>query len=203
VFSGREGLEVVRADHQTAELKLMLGGVMLRERVLERALTEDGREYSARRKTGGTIQDMYDYVVLDCAPSVDLLHMAALVAADWVLIPSRLDQLAIKGVRDEITSLRELKRSGLSHAQVMGVLPTFYERQTRESQAQLENLVRVFVQLVLPPIPVDTNIREASRAGKLIWEFDGRSRSLVGIGDKGFLAGGYEQVKERLDKVIN
>ena len=64
VFTGRDNLQVIRGGHETAELKLMLGGVMLRERVLERALFEKiGKD---------SIVDLFDYVVLDCAPSIDL-----------------------------------------------------------------------------------------------------------------------------------
>lgn len=195
VFTGRDNLEVIRAGHETTELKLMLGGVMMRERVLERALTEDRGP-----KTGGTIRDLYDLVVIDCAPSVDLLHIAALVAADYLLIPTRLDQLAIKGVRDVMVSVRELHQVHASHVKVLGILPTFYERQTKESQAQLENLARVFGTMVLPPIPQDTNIREANRAGKTILEFDKGSRSVVGVDVRGEMVGGYEQVLMRLDE---
>jgi cellulose biosynthesis protein BcsQ len=45
---------------------------------------------------------VYDVILLDCAPSADLLHFAALVAADYLLIPTRLDKLAVNGVRDAL-----------------------------------------------------------------------------------------------------
>jgi cellulose biosynthesis protein BcsQ len=61
-----------------------LAGVTLREYVLAEVLQGAG----------------YDVIALDCAPSVDLLHFAALVAADYLLIPTRLDKLAVNGVRD-------------------------------------------------------------------------------------------------------
>ena len=123
-----------------------------------------------------------------------------------MVIPSRLDQLAIKGVRDEIVTMRNLYKARLSKAKVAGVLPTFYERQTKESQAQLENLVRVFGDVVLPPIPTDTSVREASRAGKTLVEFGQQSRAVVGMELRGAggrehsaMVGGYEQVVERLE----
>lgn len=184
----RENLWVIRSDKRTAELKMVLAGVSFRENVLLRALA-------------GHL-DEFDVVVMDCAPSLDLLHVAAMVAADWLLVPTRLDQFAIKGVRDVIASGRNLHRMNASHMRLAGVLPTFYERQTRESQAQLENLATVFTNLVLPPVPTDTMIREANRAGKTILEFCPECRSLVGVDVKGTMVGGYEAVMRRLEEVV-
>jgi chromosome partitioning protein len=181
VVEGRKNLDVIRADKTTSELKAQVAGMMFRERVIERGLE-------------GKI-DGYDLVIMDCAPSLDLLHVAALVAAEWLLIPTRLDQLAIKGVRDVISSAVELKRMKATRVEFAGVLPTFFERQTKESLAQLENLMKVFSSLVLPPIPTDTSVREANRAGKTILEFNGKARALMGIDQRG----GYLQVVKELE----
>jgi cellulose biosynthesis protein BcsQ len=93
-------------------LKQVLAGVNMREYVLVDALQHSG----------------YEVIIRDCAPSVDLLHFAALVAADYLLIPTRLDKLTFNGARDALQSLYVLKR--ISHCQVAGILPTFYERVT-------------------------------------------------------------------------
>jgi len=169
--SGREGLQVIRADKTTVDLKMALAGTQFREYCLVKALKRPA--------------ELYDLVVLDCAPSTDILHVAALAAADLLVVPTRLDQFAVKGVRDVIQSTIDLYRMQASKAEVAGILPTFYERQTRESQAQLENLVRVFNGKVLPPVPVDTEVREANRSGKMIMEYDAKARSLVGVEVKG------------------
>ncbi len=143
--SGLDRLDVIRSDKSTAALKQTLAGMTLREYVLADALQGS----------------RYDVIILDCAPSVDLLHFAALVAADYLLIPTRLDKLAVNGVRDALQTLATLKR--ISHCQVAGILPTFYERVTLESHEQLVHLARTFGRLVLPPIPQDTQCRVASR----------------------------------------
>jgi len=199
VYSGRDNLEVIRAGHDTVELKTILNGVMLKEMVLERAFNSTRTSADGRGK-GSSIADLYDLVVMDCAPSVDILHTAALVAADYLLIPTRLDQFALKGIAEIIESVNFLHHAHVSHVKMLGILPTFYERQTKESQAQLEHLVDRFRTMVLPPIPQDTNIREANRAGKTILEFDKGSRSVVGVDVRGEMVGGYEQVLMRLDE---
>ena len=143
----------------------------------------------------------HDLILLDCAPSVDLLHFAALVAANFLLIPTRLDKLAVNGVRDALQSLLSLKR--ISNCQIAGILPTFYERVTIESHAQLTHLAQTFGRLVLPPIPQDTHCRVASRFGKTLWEYEPNSRALSGYdATGGKKVGGYVQVMERVEELI-
>ena len=159
--SGLDRLDVIRSDKSTTALKQTLAGVTLREYILADVL-----ESAA-----------YDVILLDCAPSADLLHFAALVAADYLLIPTRLDKLAVNGVRDALQTLAALKR--ISHCQVAGILPTFYERVTLESHEQLIHLAQTFGKLVLPPIPQDTQCRVASRYGKTLWEYSPQAKALT------------------------
>lgn len=188
--SGREHLDVLRSDKSTAALKIALAGVNFREYALADVLEQGKR--------------LYDVAILDCAPSVDLLHTAALVAADWLLIPTRLDQMAVKGVRDVLESLGELHRLDRSHCKFGGVIPTFYDRQTNETQLQLENLVRQFTKFVLPPVPGDAVCRAASRVGKTLYEHAPACRALIGVLANGNnkRMGGYEQVLTRLEALL-
>ena len=182
--SGLDRLDIIRSDKATTALKQTLAGVTLREYVLADVLQGSG----------------YDVVVLDCAPSVDLLHFAALVAADFLLIPTRLDKLAVNGVRDALQTLAALKR--ISHCQVAGILPTFYERVTLESHEQLVHLAQTFGRLVLPPIPQDTQCRVASRYGKTLWEHEPNAKALIGYDQGSKHIGGYIQVLDRVKELL-
>jgi chromosome partitioning protein len=182
--SGMEGLFLIRSDKSTAGLKQILAGVTLREYLLADVLEAAN----------------YHLIFLDCAPSVDLLHFAAIVAADYLLIPTRLDKLAVNGVRDALQTLASLKR--ISHCQVAGILPTFYERVTLESHEQLIHLAQTFGRLVLPPIPQDTQCRVASRFGKTLWEYEPSAKALTGYDQGSKRIGGYIQVMERIQELI-
>lgn len=162
-WGARPKLEVIRADKQVAQLKLYLTTVDFRERVIAKALRGHP----------------YDLVVLDCAPSVDVLHTAALVAADLLMIPTRMDQFAIKGVAETVTSLAAVRAAGASSCRIGAVIPTMYDRVTRESQEQLINLAGAFGKQVWPPVMSDVACRVAARAGKTLWEMR-RSRALAG-----------------------
>jgi chromosome partitioning protein len=173
----RTRLDVIRSDKTTAKLKMILGGMEYREQVIDRALN--------------CYENYWDDVVIDCAPSVDVLHTAAMVAADWLIIPTKLDQFSIDGVVETLNSLEAVRSMTKSKCKCAGIIPTFYDRVTKESHAQLKALAGVYPELVWPPVAQDTSCREASRLGKMLWEIP-HGRALTG----------YAECLERLMKIL-
>lgn len=163
IYPARVGLDLLRSDATTANLKRELSANDFGAFALRDALEQHG----------------YDVVILDCAPSLDILHVSALMAADRLIIPTKLDQFSSKGIAEILTSLLQLHRRGC-RCQLEAVLPTFYDRQTNETQMQLESLAGApFAAQLYRPIPVDTRIRKANRLGKTLWEFAPETRALV------------------------
>jgi len=119
-----------------------------------------------------------DYVILDTPPSVGAggLQEMALFAADSVLIPVAVDFAAVVGALQLAETMKRLRGHGWQGG-ILGVLPTFYDERTRESQENLEELRRRFGELVLPPIHRATVLRECSAAGRTIFEFAPKSRA--------------------------
>lgn len=178
----RKNLDVIRSNKMTSQLKMTLAGMDFREQVLINSI----------RGNFPVPLDSYDLIILDCPPSVDVLHTAALVAADLLIIPTKLDQFAIKGVIEMLRSLDSVQRATRSRCKLAGIIPTFYDKVTNESQAQLENLAENYRALVWPPIAADTNCRVANRVGKTLWEMNGFKKALLG----------YAECLERLLKII-
>ena len=190
VVPARESLDVIPSDKTTEPAKRVLASMDFRERILADALEE---------LAGG-----YDGAVIDCAPSVDVLHVAALVAADRLVVPTRLDYLAVDGVNEVLRSLAEIRRRSPTAPDLLGILPTFFDRQTNETLIQLKALVEAFGRYVLSPIPVDTRLREAPAYGQTIWEYAPRSRSVVGVvNGRGKRVGGYVRFVERVKEVLD
>lgn len=137
----------------------------------------------------------YDYILLDLAPSLDQLHVAAMVAADWFLVVTKLDKLAVDGAEAAIRTTLKLHQEDFQPPKLLGVLPNFWDRRTNLSLHYLKALADAFKGFLLPPIPIDTNIMRAAIAGQIITEFDITSRSVAGvyIGDDK-PTGGYTQV---------
>jgi chromosome partitioning protein len=181
----RENLDILPSDKTTERAKRDLMAMDYRETVLTNALAGAGATYDA--------------ILLDTAPSLDVLHVSALQAASWLLIPTKLDAMAIDGVNEVLKSAAEINRHG-GHIEDYRVLPTFYERVTRETLHQLQQLAQNFGTKVLPPIPSDTRVREAPSYGKTIFEYVPNSPALSGYNGT---TGGYLQVIDRIEELIN
>jgi chromosome partitioning protein len=189
IVEGRPALDVIPSDKTTEPAKRALAAMDFRERVLADTLDE--------------LTNDYDVTVIDCAPSVDVLHVSALVAADWLVVPSKLDYLAVDGVNEVLTSVVEIRQRSARAPELLGILPTFFDRQTNETVTQLQGLVQTFGRLVLPPIPVDTKLREAPAFGQTIWEYAPKTRSVVGVTNvSGNHYGGYLQFIDRVREVL-
>lgn len=173
-----EQLAVMRSDKNTAPFKALLAGRDYRELVIQEAL-----------------QDLpYEITILDCAPSIDVLHVAALTAADYLVIPTKLDQFAVKGIAEILRTMTGIQRRG-GKLSLAGIVPTFYDRTTRETQSQLEHLAAAFGAAVWPVIPQDVTIRQANRLGRTLWEYAPACRAITGIDGIG---GGYQSVLNRI-----
>jgi len=113
----------------------------------------------------------YDYVVVDCGPSLNLLNQNALSYADEVVIPVTCDYLALVGVKQVLRTIKDVERH-LGHAvRVSAVLPTFYDGRTRLAREVLETLQGHFKYKCLEPIRLNTRLAEAPSHKKTIFEY--------------------------------
>jgi chromosome partitioning protein len=182
----RQGLDVIRSNSTTATLKTILSGYDFKEYILRTALANDFQ---------------HDLILFDCSPSIDLLQTAAIVASDYLIIPTRMDQFAVKAIQELLKTLQMITSSSRSNCKLAGIIPTFFDRQTNETQGQLANLAAEYGQWVWPPIPIDVNCRVANRKGKTLYEYAPLSRALVGIGGEVYAGpsiGGYSACLDRL-----
>ena len=186
--SGRSGLGVVLGDKRTVEAREVVAARPFREIAVREGLERIG--------------DGWEVVVLDTAPGADLLQIGALVAADWFMVPVSLEHLAVVGVVDLLATAASLVRARAGSARMLGVLPTHWERTTRESQVQLEVIVGEFGEFVLPPVPLDVRCREAVGHGRTLWEWAGRCRALDGVETADGMVGGYRAVLRRVMEVL-
>ena len=108
----------------------------------------------------------YQYVLIDCPPTMGILLLNALAACDHLVIPVQTEFLAIKGLERMLNTLDMVKHStkeDLSYT----IVPTMYDQRTNASRKSLDQLQQEFnYNLWGQYIPVDTNFREASKLGK-------------------------------------
>ena len=182
----RDRLFVLRGDKSTDRVKGKIRDESYGEELFARALIEGTQKF--------------DVVILDMAPSLDVLHVAGLLAADFVLVPTKLRFTDLDGVSEVIRSIQEVSRHGHS-IQHYVFLPTFYDRITKETTLRLRELYQAFQARVWPPIMQDIRAAEAPGHGQTLWEYAPACSALAGYIDaNGHRVGGYG---DTLGRVIN
>lgn len=125
-----------------------------------------------------TSLDGYDYQLLDCAPSVSLLTVNAIVYVDEVFIPVSMEMLAMSGAEQFMNYLRDIRRVLGRGARIRLLIPTMYDPRRRVSN-QVISLLKDLGPRVTHPIRIDTQLSEAPGQGKTIFEYAPRSRGAV------------------------
>jgi chromosome partitioning protein len=189
IVNARPNLDIVPSNSATARAKNYLATINFKETALKTILDQaeaDGLKY--------------DYIVMDCAPSFDDLQINALIAGHYFLVPTKLEFLSADGVNEITRERAAIESAGGHRIKFLGVLPTFYERVTTETEQQLRELVESFGPLVWPPVPKDARASEAPAYGQTLWEYCPSSdviRGRVSAGNDKRL-GGYMAVLKRL-----
>lgn len=159
-MTGRAGLSIIPGDASTNTAQVVLNA--------------ENRPLDAVARALALFQREYEVLILDTAPSVGGIQERAIWAADTLIIPTATDFLAVDGVAKVLETLPRL--SGW-RGRVLGILPTFYDTQTRESKANLTALQENFPDLTLSPIHRATVLRECAAEGRTVFEVAPNSRA--------------------------
>jgi chromosome partitioning protein len=124
------------------------------------------------------IQSDYDYVILDTPPLLGVLMVNALAAANFLLMPTQTEYLALKGLERMVSTLTMLSRSQKRNLDYT-IIPVMFDRRTQASVTSLRQLRNTYGDKVWPGhIPIDTRFRDASKAGIPPHLFDAKSRGV-------------------------
>jgi chromosome partitioning protein len=137
-------------------------------------LTRTGREHVVKL----ALEDLdYEWILLDCPPSLGVLTVAALTAAQGVLIPLQCETLSHRGVGQLLDTIHDVRRFTNRDLEVWGVLPTLYDGRTNHAKAVLENISESYqLEVLQPPIPKSIRFAEAPAAGRSILSTTRRHR---------------------------
>lgn len=131
-------------------------------------LSRPGREYVLRTALE-EVGAAYDVVLLDCSPSLGVLTINALTAADEVLIPLQCEMLSHRGVGQLLDTVHDVQRILNPRLRVLGVLPTLFDARTNHSRAVLADVAeRYGVEVLGPAIPRSVRFAEAPASGRSV-----------------------------------
>ncbi len=153
-----KNLTAIVSDRRLSEVEMWLAHQgQDREHTLSRHLAE--------------IESNFDVVLLDCGPAFSLINLNALCYARHVVIPVSCDYLSLVGVKQMLQTLEDVRKRYKHPIEILGILPTFYDRRNRISDEAVKALKGHFKDKVMAPIRVNTTIKEAPRAHKTIFEY--------------------------------
>lgn len=137
--------------------------------------TED-REYRLYN-TIQRIKNDYDYIIIDCPPSLDLLTLNSLVASDYVLIPVQAEYYALEGLGKLLNTISLVQNNLKPELDILGVVITMFDRRNNLSSQVLDELKQYFPNKVFSTIiPRNVRLAESPSYGKSIIDYDPGSR---------------------------
>lgn len=158
-----EGLDIAPATINLAGAEVELVSEMARENRLKDAV--------------GSMRGRYDFILIDCPPSLGLLTVNALVAADKLLIPIQCEFYALEGVTKLLESMKRVKSRLNPTLDIYGILLTMYDSRTTLSKQVVDEVRDYFGRLVFTtPIPRTVKLSEAPSFGQPITQYDPKGR---------------------------
>jgi chromosome partitioning protein len=134
-----------------------------------------GRESVLRTFLSG-LQDRFDFILLDCPPSLNLLTVNAMTAADAMLIPLQCEFYALEGLSQLLQTIKRIQQGLNTRLAIGGILLTMFDRRTNLSHQVAEDAQRYFKDLVFETtIPRNIRLGEAPSFGKPILLYDAAS----------------------------
>jgi len=160
-----EGVDLIPANIELAGLEVALVNSMNREKMLKQVLDSAKREY--------------DFILLDCMPSLGMLTINALAAADTTLIPVQAQYLSAKGLEQLLQTVGKVRRQINPKLKIEGILLTMTDSRTNYGK-QISNLIRQaygkHLKVFEQTIPRSVRAAETSAAGKSIFAYDPKGK---------------------------
>ena len=137
---------------------------------------KDNREYMMKQAIGA-LREAYDYILIDCAPSLGLLTLNALTAADAVMIPIQCEYFALEGLGKLLNTVKSVQKIHNPDLDIEGMLLTMYDSRLRLSNQVVEEVKKHFADMVFDTI-IQRNVKlsEAPSYGESIIKYDASSK---------------------------
>ncbi len=130
------------------------------------------------------VREKYDYIFIDCPPSLGLITINALVASDTVLVPIQCEYFALEGLSQLMASVRQVKRLYNPTLEIEGIVLTMYDGRLNLTQQVVGEIKKYFAQkLYKTAIPRAVRLSEAPSYGMPIQYYDKRSKGSVAYND--------------------
>ena len=143
----------------------------------EIALLKAGNQQALLKNILAQVVDKYDFIIMDCPPSLNMLTINALVAADSVIIPMQCEYYALEGLSELMSTIQQIKATVNPKLQIEGIIRTMYDSRNRLAQEVSQQLLEYFKdRLYSTVIPRNVRLAEAPSHGLPVMLYDRNSR---------------------------
>ena len=166
ILHHEEGVDLIPANIELSAIEITLVNVMSRELIL-RTLVEQ-------------LKDLYDFIILDCMPSLGMMTINALACADSVLIPLQAAYLPVKGLQQLIRTVGRVKRQLNPKLEIEGILMTMVDRRTNYAKEIAQMVFDTFsssIKVFKTEIPISVRVAEVSVEGSSIYTYDPKGKA--------------------------
>ena len=164
ILNHKEGIDLIPSNLDLSALEMSLVNAMSREFTLKNSIND--------------IKNNYDYILIDCMPSLGMITINALACSDKVIIPVQGEYLAAKGMGHLLKTVSKVHKQINPNLKIKGVLLTLVDKRTNLSKQVRDNLEEnygQYVKIYNTEIPKAINTAKSSSTGKSIFEFDKNS----------------------------
>ena len=165
IIHHEEGMDLIPSNLDLSSMESLLVNAMSREKILANLLKD--------------VKKDYDYILIDCMPSLGMVTINALTAADGVIIPVQAQYLPAKGMTQLLKSINMVRTHTNEHLKVGGIVMTLVDGRTNLAK-EVINTIRtnygMSIRIFESQIPVAVKAAEATKAGKSIFAYDGESK---------------------------
>ena len=165
ILHHEENIDLIPSNLDLSAMEIPLLNAMNREVVIKNCLKE--------------VKDNYDYILIDCMPSLGMITINALAAADKVVIPVQTQYLSLKSVSQLMDSVSRVKRQINPNLEIGGILLTLYDNRTNLSQEikdTVKNEYGKYINVYKNTIPIGVKVAKSTSAGKSIFSYDKNSK---------------------------
>lgn len=166
-----EGVDIIPSNIELSAIEVSLVNVMSRELILKQLVER--------------VKDAYDYIVIDCMPSLGMMTINALACADSVLIPVQASYLPVKGLQQLIKTIGRVKRQLNPKLRIEGILLTMVDNRTNYAKdicAMVNEASSSSVKVFQTEIPLSVRAAEVSAEGSSIYKYDPKGKAAYAYG---------------------
>lgn len=161
ILHTKENVDLIPANIELSATEMNLGNAMCREFVLNNSIRN--------------IKENYDYILIDCMPSLGLIPINCLAASNEVIIPVQSQYLAVKGMTYLFDTIKKIRKTINPDLEIKGILITLVDKRTNLSKSIKSELNEIYgneIKIYDTEIPLAIKTAEASIKGKSVFEYD-------------------------------